>query len=127
MSTTSTADVEPFKAGSTICDFIGGVHLYTAVCAKGYERERTGKGAILDVAMQDVVLPTLATIIGAYYYEGSKVSARTGIRHAGLAMAPYNVYPARDGHVAITCVGDGDIGAHRAFDARNAVLFDLRG
>lgn len=106
MSTTGLADMPPMKAGPAICDFFGGVHLYGAVVTKLFERERTGSGAIIDVAMQDTVLPTLATIIGAYYYYDRQVQARTDNRHPALTMAPYNVYPAADGHVAIICVRD---------------------
>ncbi|MEX0942596.1 MAG: CoA transferase [Pseudomonadales bacterium] len=107
MSTTGTSDMPPMKAGPAICDFLGGVHLYGAVVTKLFERERTGKGAVLDVAMQDAVLPTLATLVGAYYYHGETLQERTGNRHPALTMAPYNVYPTIDGHVAIICVRDG--------------------
>lgn len=107
MSTTGTEDIPPMKAGPAIADFFGGVHLYGAVVTKLYERERTGKGAIIDVAMQDAVLPTLATVIGAYYYHDRELQARTGNRHPALTMAPYNVYPTTDGHVAIICIRDG--------------------
>ncbi|MEX2327771.1 MAG: CoA transferase, partial [Pseudomonadales bacterium] len=107
MSTTGTSDMPPMKAGPAICDFLGGVHLYGAVVTKLFERERTGKGAVLDVAMQDAVLPTLATLVGAYYYHGETLQERTGNRHPALTMAPYNVYPTIDGHVAIICIRDG--------------------
>jgi crotonobetainyl-CoA:carnitine CoA-transferase CaiB-like acyl-CoA transferase len=107
MSTTGTGDMPPMKAGPAICDFFGGVHLYAAVLTKLFEREKSGKGGILDVAMQDSVLPTLATIIGAYYYHGHEVQPRAGNKHPALTMAPYNVYPAADGHVAIICIRDG--------------------
>ncbi|HKI74806.1 MAG TPA: CoA transferase [Pseudomonadales bacterium] len=106
MSTTGMEGMPPMKAGPAICDFFGGVHLYGAVITKLFERERTGKGAIIDVAMQDAVLPTLATLIGAYYYKGREVQPRTDNRHPALTMAPYNVYPAADGHVSIICVRD---------------------
>jgi len=107
MSTTGTEDMPPMKAGSAICDFFGGVHIYGAVVTKLFERERTGRGAILDVAMQDAVLPTLATVFGGYYFHDRQLQARTGNRHPALTMAPYNVYPALDGHVSIICVREG--------------------
>jgi crotonobetainyl-CoA:carnitine CoA-transferase CaiB-like acyl-CoA transferase len=107
MSATGTDEVPPLKAGPAIADFFAGVHLYGAVVTALLQRERTGEGAILDVAMQDSVLPTLATIIGAYYYHGRQVPGRNGNKHPALSMAPYNVYPAMDGHVAIICVRDG--------------------
>ncbi|MCZ6503718.1 MAG: CoA transferase [Gammaproteobacteria bacterium] len=107
MSTTGTDEMPPLKAGPAISDFFGGVHLYGAVVTALLRRERTGEGIILDVAMQDSVLPTLSTIIGAYYYHNKKVPGRNGNKHPALTMAPYNVYPAADGHVAIICIRDG--------------------
>ena len=107
MSTTGIDEMPPLKAGPAICDFFGGVHLYSAVVTALLQRERTGEGIILDVAMQDSVLPTLATIIGAYYYHNKEVPGRNGNKHPALTMAPYNVYPTKDGHVSIICVREG--------------------
>jgi len=107
MSTTGIDEMPPLKAGPAISDFFGGVHLYSAVVTALLQRERTGEGIILDVAMQDSVLPTLATIIGAYYYHNKEVPGRNGNKHPALTMAPYNVYPTKDGHVSIICVREG--------------------
>ncbi len=107
MSTTGVDELPPMKAGPAISDFFGGIHLYSAVVTALLAREHSGKGAVLDMAMQDAVLPTLATVIGAYYYHDRNVPGRHGNRHPALTMAPYNVYPTRDGHVAIICVREG--------------------
>ena len=93
----------PLKAGPALCDILGGVHLYSAITTALFRRERTGEGATLDVAMQDAVFPTLTTALGAYYLRGGE-PPRTGNHHQGMAVAPYNVYAARDGHVAIICI-----------------------
>ena len=93
----------PLKAGPALCDILGGVHLYAAITTALVRRERTGQGAVLDVAMQDAVFPTLTTALGAYYARGGE-PRRTGNHHQGMAVAPYNVYAARDGHVAIICI-----------------------
>ena len=107
MSVTGFAGSPPLKAGVALCDFFGGIHLYGAVITKLFERQRTGLGAIVDVAMQDSVVPTLATVFGAYYYLDRQVQERTDNRHPALTMAPYNVYATSDGHVSIICVRDG--------------------
>ena len=93
----------PLKAGPALCDILGGVHLYSAITTALFRRERTGQGATLDVAMQDAVFPTLTTALGAYYLRGGE-PPRTGNHHQGMAVAPYDVYAARDGHVAIICI-----------------------
>ena len=56
--------------------------------------------------MQDCVYPTLATALGSFYVAGEQ-TPRAGNRHPGQALAPYNVYEAKDGHVAIICIREG--------------------
>ncbi len=104
MSTTGIEDMAPLKAGPAISDFFGGIHLYGAVVTALLQRDKTGEGIVLDVAMQDSVLPTLASVIGAYYFHDMEVPPRTGNKHSGLALAPYNVYPSLDGYVSIICI-----------------------
>ena len=100
MSVTGTADGPPVRAGPAIADFLGGIHLYAAVLTALVERGRTGRGRLVEVAMQETVFPTLASSLGMAYETG-EVPERTGNRHSGLAVAPYNVYPTKDGFVAI--------------------------
>ena len=104
MSVTGFPDGPPLKAGPAVVDFLGGCHLYGAVVTALFERERTGRGRLVEVAMQEAAYPSLASNLGMHYSSGGQVPPRTGNRHGGLAIAPYNVYPAKDGHVAIICV-----------------------
>ena len=106
MSVTGVDDGPPMKAGVALCDFLGGVHLYAGITSALYQREQTGLGAVLDISMQDCVFPTLTTQLGAFFASG-KQGPRTGNRQAGLSTAPYNVYRARDGHVAMICIREG--------------------
>ncbi len=57
--------------------------------------------------MLDAVYPSLSSSLGLHFGSGGDVPTRTGNRHGGLAEAPYNVYPTRDGFIAIICVGEG--------------------
>lgn len=106
MNVTGYADRPPVKAGPAICDFSGGVHLYAAIMTALYEREKTGVGRLVEVSMQESVYASLASNLGLHYSMGNSVPPRTGNRHGGLAEAPYNVYPAADGHIAIICVSE---------------------
>jgi CoA:oxalate CoA-transferase len=106
MSVTGFPDGPPLKAGIAVADFLGGIHLYAAIVTALYEREHTGVGRLVEVSMQEAVYPTLASNLGMQYNAGDKVAPRTGNRHGGLAISPYNVYPAKDGHVALACVVD---------------------
>ena len=104
MSITGFPDGPPVKAGAAMVDFLAGTHLYAATVTALLERARTGKGRLVEVAMEETVYPTLASNLGFLYNAEGQVPPRTGNRHGGLAIAPYNVYPAKDGHVAIICV-----------------------
>jgi len=107
MSITGEADGPPLKAGPALCDFFGGVHLYGAIVTALFERERTGKGRFVEVAMLDAVYASLGSSLGLWFgSRGKSVPQRTGNRHGGLAEAPYNVYPTKDGWLALICVTD---------------------
>lgn len=103
MSVTGTADGPPLKAGPAICDFFGGIHLYGAIATALFERERTGRGRAVEVSMMEAVYASLSSNLGLFFGSNSKGPLRTGNRHGGLSLCPYNVYPARDGFVAIIC------------------------
>lgn len=104
MSVTGFPDGPPLKSGPTFADFLSGTHLYGAVLTALFERTRTGKGRLVEVAMVETVYPALASNLSLLHGTSGAVTTRTGNRHGGLAIAPYNVYPAGDGHVAILCI-----------------------
>ena len=93
MSVTGYPDGPPTKAGAALCDFFGGVHLYGAIVTALYGREQTGEGGQVDVAMLDAVYPAMASNIGMLYGDRDDIPARTGNRHGGLSLCPYNVNP----------------------------------
>jgi CoA:oxalate CoA-transferase len=103
MSVTGFPDGPPVKAGPTLVDFMGGIHLYAGVVTALYDRDRSGTGRLVEVAMQEAVWPTLAASYD-YFFRTGKVPPRTGNRQSGLNSAPYNVFPTTDGHVAIHVV-----------------------
>jgi len=107
MSVTGFEDSPPLKAGAAVCDFSGGIHLYAAIVTALVERERTGKGRMVEVSMQEAIFASLASNLGMYYSMGQKEPPRTGNQHGGLSISPYNVYPTRDGYAAINCTNDG--------------------
>ena len=106
MSVTGAPDGPPMKAGPTLVDYMGGIHLYGAVMTALFQRERTGVGQLVEVAMQEAVYSSLASSF-EYYMRTGQTPPRTGNRQAGLTTSPYNVFPAADGHVAIHVVTEG--------------------
>jgi formyl-CoA transferase len=55
------------KTGPAICDFVAGVHLYAGIATALFEREKTGLGRIVEVAMQDAIYPVLTSNIASNY------------------------------------------------------------
>ncbi len=108
MNNTGFPDGPPVKSGSTACDFIAGTHVYAAVMTALYERTSSGLGQMVEIAMLEAAYFTLTSNIGAMFREGGhgQEIGRTGNRHGGMSICPYNVYPAADGFVAILCSND---------------------
>jgi CoA:oxalate CoA-transferase len=107
MSVTGAPDGPPMKAGPTLVDFMGGIHLYAGIMTALYDRDRSdeasGEGRLVEIAMQETVYSSLAASFD-YYHRTGEPPPRTGNRQAALSSTPYNVYPAADGWVAIHVV-----------------------
>lgn len=106
IDSTGYPDQPPVKSGAALCDFMAGIHLYAAIMTALYERERTGKGRVVEVSMQDATYASLASNLGMLHARGAAAPARTGNRHGGLGISPYNVYRTRDGYVVLNAPGD---------------------
>ncbi len=106
INSTGYPDQPPVKAGAALCDFSAGIHLYAAIMTALYERERTGVGRVVEVSMQDATYVSLASNIGMAHSRGKNAPERTGNRHGGLGVAPYNAYATNDGYVVLNCPGD---------------------
>ena len=105
MDTTGFTDGPPVKAGPAVCDFVGATHLAVGILGALFRRATTGEGDYVEVGMFDCMYPTLASPVAAWVSE-SDAPARTGNRHSGLSIAPYNAYEVEDGHVAIICIAE---------------------
>ena len=105
METTGFPDNPPVKAGPAVSDFVGGIHLASGILGALFQRERTGEGQYVEVGMYDCVYPMLASPISAHVKE-LDISPRTGNRHTGMSISPYNVYEAEDGYLAVICIAE---------------------
>ncbi len=103
--TAMTGPVEgtPFKAGGTVVDFLGGTHLYAGIATALFARTRTGRGRLVEVALQEVLYPALTSGLATLHYQGAN-AVRQGNRNS--VLAPYNLFTTRDGHVMLMCTTD---------------------
>jgi CoA:oxalate CoA-transferase len=106
INSTGFPDQPPVKSGAALCDFFAGIHLFSAIMMALYRRERTGEGSVVEVSMQDATYCSLASNYGMLHARGDAAPERTGNRHGGLGVSPYNAYPTSDGYVVINSPGD---------------------
>ena len=93
MSTTGAPDGPAYKAGGPIADIVGGFSAVMSVMASLMERDRTGQGRYIDIAMLDAVLMVLNQQI-VTYTSTQKPYPRTGNAHP--LMAPYESFTGSD-------------------------------
>ena len=87
----ATGDLVPFA----IADIYPGTLMALGLLAAVHRARRTGQGEFLDVAMYDSVMTLMKTNIATYGLTG--MEPRPGRR----AMAPFGLFPASDGRIAI--------------------------
>src|SRR4029077_10952060 len=92
LATTGFTEHPPVKAGPAVADFLGGIHLLAGILAALLQRHQTHQGQVVEVAMQDALLPSLASNLGALIDSHGELPERTGNRHSGLGICPYNTY-----------------------------------
>src|SRR5262249_24795015 len=105
MSITGYPDHPPFNCGPTFIDMLGASHLFAGILLALRERERTGRGQLVEVAMFDAAVPALLSYL-APFYEFDREMTRSGNRHVVGGATPYNNFPCTDGYVAIMCVSN---------------------
>jgi crotonobetainyl-CoA:carnitine CoA-transferase CaiB-like acyl-CoA transferase len=104
MDITGTADGEPTRAGVPVADIFTGVYSVIGVLAAIIQRDRTGRGCLVDTALLDSQVGVLANQALNYLVSG-KVPQRIGNAHPNIV--PYQVFPVADGHVIIAVGNDG--------------------
>jgi itaconate CoA-transferase len=93
LSVTGSPD-EVAKSGISIADIAAGMYAFSGVLAALYDRERTGMGSELDIAMIDALGEWMSQPYLYARYSGF-APPRAGARHASIA--PYGPYRVGDG------------------------------
>ena len=87
LSLTGTQETEPLKPGPTIGDTGTGLHCAIGILAALHQRERTGYGQQIKVAMQDAVI-NFSRIAFARQAASGQAAVRSGNRSALGTTAP---------------------------------------
>jgi crotonobetainyl-CoA:carnitine CoA-transferase CaiB-like acyl-CoA transferase len=103
MSLTGTPDGEPMRCGIPVSDLFTGVYAVVGILAALAQREKTGRGAHVDMALVDSTVGVLANQ-GLNFLVSREVPRRIGNTHPNIV--PYQVFPVADGHIIIATGND---------------------
>ncbi len=103
MDLTGTPEGEPQRAGIPVADIFTGVYSAVGILAALAERERSGRGCLVDTALVDSQVGVLANQALNYLVSG-QVPKRIGNAHPNIV--PYQVFPVADGHIIIATGND---------------------
>jgi len=93
LATTGYPDA-PAKVGISISDIAAGMYAALGIVLALYQRDRTGRGQLVDISMFDSILSWLGYFPHHYWHQGEE-AGRAGMRHHYIV--PYGPYLARDG------------------------------
>lgn len=107
MSITGEEGGPPVRVGASIGDIVAGMYLVQGVLAALLQRERTGQGAKVDIAMLDSQLAILEHAVAIASATGT-APGPTGARHP--TITPFSTFRASDGFFVIAAGNDALFG-----------------
>lgn len=103
MSITGDPKGPPTMVGEAFGDLTAGLFASWAILAALHQRERTGRGCQIDLAMFDSLLSMMPTATCRYLATG-KVPERVGNRHP--LSAPFGAFRTGDGYVVVAVLNE---------------------
>lgn len=104
MSITGEPAGAPMKAGYAVADIYTGLYASVGILSALRQRDATGEGATLDLALLDSQVAVLGNQAMNYLVSGNP-PPRLGNAHPNIV--PYDVFPVADGHIIIATGNDG--------------------
>jgi crotonobetainyl-CoA:carnitine CoA-transferase CaiB-like acyl-CoA transferase len=102
--TTANKNDNPTPFGLSIGDTICGSQMVQGILAALIRRQKTGKGALIELSLLESLLDFQFELLTTYYASG-KLPERSRISNGNpLLGAPYGIYATTDGHIAIAMV-----------------------
>lgn len=98
MSITGPADGEPAKIGVALSDVLTAHYAHGAICAALFSRERTGRGARIEVSLFGATVASLVNVAQAALVTGNE-ARRFGNAHPSIV--PYQLFHGSDRPFAI--------------------------
>ena len=98
LSITGEEGGPPVRVGFSIGDIGGGVFTALGILSALHERERSGQGQMVDVAMLDCQMALLENAFTRFFATG-EVPERIGTRHP--IQTPFQALPTKDGYIVV--------------------------
>jgi len=94
----------PIKVGVAISDQVTGLNALSGILAALIQRDKTGMGEHLDIALLDCTTAALVNQASTYHVAGT-APGRMGNAHP--TVVPYQVFATSDGHLILAVGNDG--------------------
>jgi crotonobetainyl-CoA:carnitine CoA-transferase CaiB-like acyl-CoA transferase len=98
MMATGEPDRPPVRQAPSLIDMTSSLYAFGAILACLWDRERTGKGRRIDIALLDTAVSAMSTYIIHHSITG-KLPSRVGTGH--VAFAPYQAFDTKDAPIWI--------------------------
>jgi itaconate CoA-transferase len=124
IATTGYPD-KPAKVGVPIIDLASSMYALAGILLALYQREKTGRGQVIDISMFESALSWLGYFPHHYWHTGEE-PPRVGMRHH--YVTPYGPYMASDGEyvsLAVATASDWDVFCKQVIE-RTDLLEDAR-
>ncbi len=104
MSVTGHPGGEPTRVGTSVGDISAGLFSVIGILSALHDRQRTGEGQFVDVAMLDCQIAILENAVARYAVTGV-APGPLGARHPSIT--PFAAYRCQGGHIVIAAGNDG--------------------
>jgi len=91
----------PIKSAPPVADITTGIYAALGICAALVERDRSGTGQRVEVAMLDAVVSLFSDVAANVLTDGQRYG-KFGSGHPDLV--PYQAFPAKDGYFIVACL-----------------------
>jgi len=117
----------PVPFGLAIADILAGAAAAQGILAALVRRGISGKGAHIETSLLEALVDFQFEVLTTFLNDGRRLPRRANVRsaHAYLS-APYGVYPASDGFIAIAMMPIGRLAPLLGLDAELAPYADAR-
>jgi crotonobetainyl-CoA:carnitine CoA-transferase CaiB-like acyl-CoA transferase len=103
MLNTGMPEGPPVRVLPTMVDYLAGNHMAYAIALALLEREKTGRGRRIEIALLDVAIMQMGQFVALYSMTG-ELPQRMGSGY--IATAPYQAFETRDGYLYIAVTTD---------------------